>query len=105
MTTIFADAFYFFALLSPRDEDHARALAVGRDFKGRVVTTAWVLTEVADGMSLPKSRTTFSQFLADFRANPSARIVPPSEELFDAGLALYAARPDKDWPLTDCISF
>jgi hypothetical protein len=25
MKTVFADAFYFFAVLSPRDQDHARA--------------------------------------------------------------------------------
>jgi hypothetical protein len=23
----------------------------------------------------------------------------------DRGLALYAARPDKEWSLTDCVSF
>jgi hypothetical protein len=26
-------------------------------------------------------------------------------EWIDAGLRLYAARPDKSWSLTDCISF
>ena len=26
-------------------------------------------------------------------------------EQFRAGIALYEARPDKDWSLTDCISF
>lgn len=25
--------------------------------------------------------------------------------MFDKGLDLYARRPDKDWSLTDCISF
>ena len=28
-----------------------------------------------------------------------------SPELFERGLALYNARPDKEWSLTDCISF
>jgi len=32
-------------------------------------------------------------------------VVEPSAELFAAGVAFYAGRPDKDWPLTDCISF
>jgi hypothetical protein len=31
--------------------------------------------------------------------------VPASRELFDSGWALYQDRPDKDWSLTDCISF
>lgn len=31
--------------------------------------------------------------------------VPGSPDLFGRGFELYAARPDKDWSLTDCISF
>ena len=30
---------------------------------------------------------------------------PLSEALLQQGLALYRARPDKDWGLTDCVSF
>ena len=32
-------------------------------------------------------------------------IVEPLESLYRRGLALYDARPDKEWSLTDCISF
>ncbi len=32
-------------------------------------------------------------------------IVRASDELFKAGVAFYAMRPNKDWSLTDCISF
>jgi len=31
--------------------------------------------------------------------------LPASQELFERGLNLYRQRPDKDWSLTDCISF
>jgi len=31
--------------------------------------------------------------------------VPASAELVAKGVALFANRPDKDWSLTDCISF
>lgn len=31
--------------------------------------------------------------------------MPPSRSLFDRGIELYNARDDKDWSLTDCISF
>jgi hypothetical protein len=31
--------------------------------------------------------------------------MPSSNELFAAGVELYATRPDKEWSLTDCISF
>ena len=50
MTALFADTFYFIALLSPADEAHAKAVAFTRQFTGRLLTTAWVLTEVADGL-------------------------------------------------------
>jgi len=39
------------------------------------------------------------------RASPDVRIIGPSEELFSRGLELYRQRPDKEWSLTDCISF
>jgi uncharacterized protein len=31
--------------------------------------------------------------------------VESTEALYRRGLALYDARPDKEWSLTDCISF
>lgn len=37
--------------------------------------------------------------------DPNTQVVPIDQALFDAGLALYGARLDKDWSLTDCISF
>jgi len=33
------------------------------------------------------------------------RIIPPSADLFERGVELYRQRSDKDWSLTDCISF
>jgi predicted nucleic acid-binding protein len=32
-------------------------------------------------------------------------IIPCGSELFHRGLSLFAARLDKEWSLTDCISF
>ena len=31
--------------------------------------------------------------------------MPTTDAVFEAGLELYLNRPDKDWSLTDCISF
>jgi predicted nucleic acid-binding protein len=36
---------------------------------------------------------------------PELQIVRLTPELFDRAVALYARRPDKEWSLTDCISF
>ena len=32
-------------------------------------------------------------------------IVPAEAKLFEQGVEFYHRRPDKAWPLTDCISF
>ena len=32
-------------------------------------------------------------------------ILEPEPRLFQKGIALYENRPDKEWSLTDCISF
>ncbi len=32
-------------------------------------------------------------------------IIPPTQPLFDSGVALFSKRLDKRWSLTDCISF
>ncbi len=39
------------------------------------------------------------------QTSPAIRVVPASRLLLEEAIALYASRPDKDWPLTDCVSF
>lgn len=105
MKTVFVDIIYFNAALSPDDAAHELAIDFAREFAGPMLTTAWVLIEVADGMAAPVNRAVFIQLLADLRADPQFTILPPDEELFEKGLELYAYRLDKGWSLTDCISF
>jgi hypothetical protein len=54
--TIFADTFYSLALLGSRDSAHQRAIDFAKQHTGGLVTTAWVLTEVADALSAPEKR-------------------------------------------------
>ncbi len=105
MSAVFADTYYFLALLNKGDTAHSKAAALAEKVTGPVVTSAWVLTEVGDALSAPTLRPRFVQLLEALRADPACTIVPPSAALFDAGLSLYAERYDKDWTLTDCISF
>jgi uncharacterized protein len=105
MKTVFADTFYYLAFVGERDSQHDRALQFSREYVGRTVTTAWVVTEVADALAAPDQRPNFLALLELLRADTALTIVPPSESLFQRGLELYAARLDKGWSLTDCISF
>ncbi len=105
MNPLFADTYYFLALLHKGDAAHSKAVALAEKITNPILTTAWVLTEVGDALSAPGLRPYFLQLLAALRADPACTIVPPSPALFDAGVSLYAERSDKDWTLTDCISF
>jgi predicted nucleic acid-binding protein len=105
MRVVFADTYYYLAVLNPRDSAHARALAITPTLSGRLVTTSYVLTEVADALAAPPDRPRFLALLAALDADANVTIVPASEELFRRGVELYRQRPDKDWPLTDCLTF
>jgi predicted nucleic acid-binding protein len=69
MTRIFSDSHFFFALLNPRDSTHARAVDFSRQNRGPLATTAWVLTELADGLASTPRRQIFRRVLDDFEAN------------------------------------
>ena len=103
MKTVGADTFYYLALVNSADDRHAQAYTVG--YAGRMVTTSWVLTELANTLAKPATRLAFLQGLAQMRSDPDITILPPEVPLCDEGLKLHAARPDKEWSLTDCISF
>jgi predicted nucleic acid-binding protein len=105
MKVLFADTFYWFALLNRTDAAHARAVAFATANKDSLLTTTWVLTEWADGMADPTTRRSVLPFIRALRADPLLTIVPASDDLFDRGLDLYDQRPDKEWSLTDCLSF
>jgi hypothetical protein len=105
MTAIFGDTFYFLALVNRADEAHPRCREFSERYRGAVVTTAYVLVEVADALAGPAHRVAAARFIRFLQGQSQVRIVPASEALLDRGLSLYADRPDKDWSLTDCISF
>jgi hypothetical protein len=105
MSAVFGGTFYFLALVNRADEAHSRCRRFSEDYRGTVVTTAYVLVEVADALAAPAHRVTAAGFIRFLQCYGQVRVVPASEGLLDRGLALCADRPDKGWSLTDCISF
>ncbi len=105
MRTVFADSYFFLALLNVRDEAHARAVEACRRTDQVIITTGWVITEVADGLARVLNRSTIIEFLQALKNDPEVEIILPSRELFEMGLELYSKFGDKGWTLTDCISF
>ncbi len=50
MNPVFADTYYFLALLNKGDAAHAKAAALAQEITDPVVTSAWVLTELGDAL-------------------------------------------------------
>lgn len=104
MSRVFADTFYFIALLSPDDDAHVEAVEYSQ-LIDRLVTTEWVLLELADGLAATPARSCLAATHEALEADGLAEIVPLDMALQREALDLYFSRPDKEWSLTDCVSF
>lgn len=105
MTPMFGDTVYFIALLSIRDRWHVRATEIQRQPPRPLLTTEWVLLEVVNAFCQPAGRMRVVRLIELLGRQDDVEIVPASRDWFQRGLESFAARPDKEWSLTDCISF
>ncbi len=76
MSTIFADTFYFLAFLNRRDRAHRRAREWTGAFTGKLMTTEWVLIELADALASSRHRKQFASTRQRLLENPNVEIVP-----------------------------
>jgi hypothetical protein len=105
---VFLDAAYAIALSSPADHFHAPAVALAEHLEAsgaRLVTTPAVLLEIGNALSKLQHRRAAAELLSSLRADPTVEVVPLSDQLFDQALKLFSTRHDKEWGLTDCLSF
>ena len=105
MKAVFADTFFFLAILNPSDHAHIAASRLSRSLVCPRITTAWVLTEVADAMARTSNRHVFVGLLQLLERSSLVEVIPATQDLFERGVELYCSRLDKDWTLTDCVSF
>ena len=107
MTALFADTFYWIALADFSDNAHRRALALTAERKNApIVTTDEVLAEYLTFFATAPEQMRRKAVLNARRIldDPGVCVLPQSRESFLSGMALYEARPDKGYSLTDCIS-
>ncbi len=105
---IFVDTAAWIALINRDDIFHKQAKIVMnqlRKQKIRLITTDFVLIEVANALSRPPFRTVAISFINGLKNLKTLQVVPASEEILKSGWLLYSNRTDKEWSLTDCISF
>lgn len=108
MREIFLDASYAVALASPHDRHHAKACELAEWLEAedhRLVTTRSVVLEIGNALSRRRQRDAAVTLLRALEDDPHVQVVPLTEDFYRRGFDLFAARADKEWGLTDCISF
>ena len=107
MSRLFADTFYWMAMLYVRDQWHRRVVTYTEELGSHhLYTTDAVLIEYLAAFSgmgnrLRQQVATTARQLLD---RPNVTVIPHDRMLFLEGATLYEARPDKSYSLTDCIS-
>jgi predicted nucleic acid-binding protein len=105
---VFIDASFLIATYNRRDYFHQRALEfdVALLNAREIWTTDAVLLEVMATLSPPSHRTAAFQVWREFHGGADrCRAVEASAENLAEAMATYRSRSDKDWSLTDCLSF
>ena len=108
MRKVFVDTVAWIALLNSSDGLHTPAQQAMNDLcqqNVQLVTTEFVLREAADALSAPAVRVHTVAFINGLRQGTIRHIIPANPSVLADGWTLYSQRPDKDWSLTDCISF
>lgn len=108
MRKVFADTGYWVALLNRRDQLHNKARelpkAIGPFF---IFTSEMVLAEVLNDFSKRGEffRQAVIELIENLYENPNVTVVRQTSSQFQEGLLLYKQRQDKEWSITDCVSF
>jgi uncharacterized protein len=104
----FVDTGFLIALAAPRDQLHGRAVLISqqlRDEEASLLTTRAVLLELGAALSGLRHRVTAAGMLRAIEADPAVEIIALSDTMYSDALELFAQHQDKEWSLTDCLSF
>ena len=107
MRIIFADTFYWVALINPEDDWHKRVIHMSQSLdQTLLITTEEILGEVLafyskSGYGLRQKTVTFINRILN---HTQIQVIEQSHQSFSLGFALYQQRLDKGYSLTDCIS-
>jgi hypothetical protein len=108
VSEVFLDAAFAIALSAPNDQYHELAVTLAEQLEAdgtRLITTRAVILEIGNALARKRYRRAAIELLESLEADPNVEIALVSEELHARAFRLYKERPDKEWGLTDCISF
>ncbi len=107
MKTVFADTFYWIALLNPRDHWYQTVLNYTYNHPDQtIITTDGIVEEVLNYTSSrgflmkQKALLLYKKMLQEL----NIEVISYNSQLRKLGLELYEQRLDKGYSLTDCIS-
>ena len=108
MRQVFADTGYWVALLNPKDELHQKARDLSKQMDSLyILTSEMVLAEVLNDFSKRGAflRQAAIELIESLYNHPNVTVIQQSSSQFQEGLLLYKKRLDKEWSITDCVSF
>ncbi len=102
----FLDTSYVLALINPRDIYHTKAKELFPQIRTayEVVITEAILTEIGNALSR-SNRLAAVNFINTCYTTTNVKVVSVDKELFRRAVNFYHVYKDKQWGLTDCISF
>jgi predicted nucleic acid-binding protein len=106
--SFFLDTAFAIALISPNDTFHEKAVELANLVEKtglRLVTTRAVVIEIGNALSKQSLRKSAVALIDSMEGDETVTIVPVSDEIYGEAFKLFRSRLDKDWGLTDCISF
>ena len=105
---VLLDTSFLIALENRSDPHHQRAKDLDRELiaqKAMLVLHGGILMEIGDGYARLGRRGKANDLFQRLLNEDRYRIEPFTQRLLDDGMELYLARSDKEWGLTDCVSF
>ncbi len=105
---VFLDTSFAVALTVESDRHHEQALALADETvraRATLVTTAAVVLEIGNSLARARYRASAVTLLASLHRDPRVEIESLTDELLAEASMLYRGRRDKEWGLTDCVSF
>jgi len=103
------DTVFVQALLNRKDQYHPKAKELLAEIRRApiVLITEAVILEIGNALRAVEHRNAAARYIKGCyeNADRNVQVVPISTDLIRRSLDLFEDRNDKDWSLTDCISF